>query len=450
MGKGEDIEMKENKVATNHRRSQLSIVNCQLSIIFDRDRWIEIWVTITRNKTRSLLTCFGVFWGILMLVILLGAGAGLKNAVLGETEGVATNSVFFFSDRTSIPYKGFNKGRSWNIRNRDIEAIRRDVEGVDQVAPMIFGASGDKNVVFGVNSGTYQVKGVTPAYFQIEVQNLLYGRLLNEIDERERRKVCTIGESVNDALFHGNDPCGKYIRVNGLYYQVVGVTKSRSQAVNIGGRSDESVFIPFNTLQQSMHLGDIVYFFGVSIFPTEDIGAIITHIKQILFAQNEIAPDDPQAVAVINIAEMFQTFNLLFTGIDVLIWIVGMGTLLAGIIGVSNIMMVTVKERTKEIGVRRALGAKPFDIISQVMSESLLLTAMAGLLGLSAGVFLLDFINRLLLAMPSDEIIIKDPSVNIQTAVIATVILLVCGLLAGLIPAWRAMQIKAIDALRDE
>ena len=219
-----------------------------IRMIFDRDRWIEIWVTITRNKTRSLLTCFGVFWGILMLVILLGAGAGLKNAVLGETEGVATNSVFFFSDRTSIPYKGFNKGRSWNIRNRDIEAIRRDVEGVDQVAPMIFGASGDKNVVFGVNSGTYQVKGVTPAYFQIEVQNLLYGRLLNEIDERERRKVCTIGESVNDALFHGNDPCGKYIRVNGLYYQVVGVTKSRSQAVNIGGRSDESVFIPFNTL----------------------------------------------------------------------------------------------------------------------------------------------------------------------------------------------------------
>ena len=421
-----------------------------IRMIFDRDRWIEIWVTITRNKTRSLLTCFGVFWGILMLVILLGAGAGLKNAVLGETEGVATNSVFFFSDRTSIPYKGFNKGRSWNIRNRDIEAIRRDVEGVDQVAPMIFGASGDKNVVFGVNSGTYQVKGVTPAYFQIEVQNLLYGRLLNEIDERERRKVCTIGESVNDALFHGNDPCGKYIRVNGLYYQVVGVTKSRSQAVNIGGRSDESVYIPFSTLQQSMHLGDIVYFFGVSIFPTEDIGAIITHIKQILFAQNEIAPDDPQAVAVINIAEMFQTFNLLFTGIDVLIWIVGMGTLLAGIIGVSNIMMVTVKERTKEIGVRRALGAKPFDIISQVMSESLLLTAMAGLLGLSAGVFLLDFINRLLLAMPSDEIIIKDPSVNIQIAVIATVILLVCGLLAGLIPAWRAMQIKAIDALRDE
>lgn len=178
--------------------------------------------------------------------------------------------------------------------------------------------------------------------------------------------------------------------------------------------------------------------------------AIIQQAKQIIFQQNEIAPEDPQALGTINIAEMFRTFYLLFMGIDILIWIVGLGTLLAGIIGVSNIMMVTVKERTKEIGVRRALGAKPFDIISQVMSESLMLTAMAGLLGLSTGVFLLDFVNRILTATPSDDIVIKDPSVNIQTAVAATIILLISGLLAGLIPAWRAMQIKAIDALRDE
>lgn len=419
-------------------------------MIFDRDRWIEIWVTITRNKARSLLTCFGVFWGILMLVILLGAGTGLKNAMLEETDGVATNSVFLISDRTSKPYRGFNKGRSWDIRNRDVKAIRHDVEGIDQVAPMIFGASGDKNVVYGENSGSFQVKGAMPAYFHIEVQELLFGRLLNEIDERERRKVCTIGEAVNEVLFHGSDPCGKYIRVNGLYYQVVGVTKSRSQVINIGGRSDESVYIPFSTLQQSMHLGDIVYLLVISIRKTASVEVVVEQSKQILFAQNEIAPDDPQALMVINIAEMFATFELLFTGIDILIWIVGMGTLLAGIIGVSNIMMVTVKERTREIGVRRALGAKPFDIISQVMSESLMLTAMAGLLGLSAGVFLLDFVNRLLVAMPSDEIIIKDPNVHIQTAVVATIILLFCGLLAGLIPAWRAMQIKAIDALRDE
>ena len=264
------------------------------------------------------------------------------------------------------------------------------------------------------------------------------------------RKVCTIGMDVNKALFQNGNPCGKYIRVNGLYYQVVGVTKAKSTNMNINGRSDESVFIPFSTLQQSMNLGDKIFLVAISILPNYDVEAIIQQAKQIIFQQNEIAPEDPQALGTINIAEMFRTFYLLFMGIDILIWIVGLGTLLAGIIGVSNIMMVTVKERTKEIGVRRALGAKPFDIISQVMSESLMLTAMAGLLGLSTGVFLLDFVNRILTATPSDDIVIKDPSVNIQTAVAATIILLISGLLAGLIPAWRAMQIKAIDALRDE
>ena len=199
-----------------------------------------------------------------------------------------------------------------------------------------------------------------------------------------------------------------------------------------------------------MNLGDKIFLVAISILPNYDVEAIIQQAKQIIFQQNEIAPEDPQALGTINIAEMFRTFYLLFMGIDILIWIVGLGTLLAGIIGVSNIMMVTVKERTKEIGVRRALGAKPFDIISQVMSESLMLTAMAGLLGLSTGVFLLDFVNRILTATPSDDIVIKDPSVNIQTAIAATIILLISGLLAGLIPAWRAMQIKAIDALRDE
>ena len=305
-------------------------------------------------------------------------------------------------------------------------------------------------MVYGRKSGTYHVKGVAPAYFEIETQDLLFGRLLNQIDERERRKVCTIGEDVNKALFQNGNPCGKYIRVNGLYYQVVGVTQAKSSNISINGRADESVFIPFSTLQQSMHRGDKIDILAASVYPGYDVNAIIAQSKQIVFQQNQIAPDDPQALMVLNFAEMFGTFLNLFLGIDILVWIVGMGTLLAGIIGVSNIMMVTVKERTKEIGVRRALGAKPFDIISQVMSESLMLTAMAGLLGLSCGVFLLDLANRLLLAIPSDNIIMKDPSVNIQIAVAATLVLLFSGLLAGLIPAWRAMQIKAIDALRDE
>ena len=419
--------------------------------MFDADRWVEIWVTITRNKTRSLLTCFGVFWGILMLVVLLGSGRGLKNAILGDAEGFATNSIFFYTDRTSEPYKGFNKGRWWSMRNRDVENIIREVDAIQDISPILWGETSDKNIVYGQVSGTYNVKGVYPSYFNIETQELHFGRLLNEIDEKERRKVCLIGSQVNDNLFRGADPCGKYIRVNGLYYQVVGVVEQRASGVNIGGRSEESVFLPFSTMQQTLNQGDILHFLCVSAKVGTDMQALIDDIRRIMYAQNEIAPDDPQALGVINIAAQFDTFQLLFTGIDILVWLVGMGTLLAGVIGVSNIMMVTVKERTREIGVRRAIGAKPLDIISQVMSESLVLTAVAGLLGLSTGVFLLDLADRILSAQPAgSDVPLEHPGVDIQTAVAATVVLLLSGLLAGLIPAWRAMQIKAIDAIREE
>ena len=418
--------------------------------MFDADRWIEIWVTITRNKTRSLLTCFGVFWGILMLVILLGSGTGLKNAMFKNVDGFATNSLFFFADRTSEPYRGFNKGRYWNMRNRDVEAIQKEIKGIDAISPVIWGNRSDKNIVYGQVSGTYNVKGVYPAYFRIERQDLHFGRLLNEIDMQERRKVCLIGSRICEELFKNQDPCGKYVRVNGLYYQVVGVVKQIASGVNIGGRAESSVFLPFSTMQQTLNQGDILHFLCVSALPGYSIPQMIDEIEGLLKSQNEISPTDPQAIGVLNIAAQFSMFESLFSGIDILVWLVGLGTLLAGIIGISNIMMVTVKERTREIGVRRAIGAKPWNIISQIMSESLVLTALAGLLGLSSGVFLLDVVDRLLAAQPPDKITILNPGVNISTAVSATVILLICGLLAGLIPAWRAMQIKAIDAIRDE
>ncbi len=423
--------------------------------MFDFDRWIEIWVTITRNKVRSLLTCFGVFWGILMLIILLGSGNGMKNGMYSNIEGFSTNSVFFYSDRTSEPYKGFNKGRYWNMRNRDLESIKSNVEGIEDISPIIWGNRSDKNVVYGQMTGTYNVKGVYPEYFNIETQELHFGRLLNDVDLLERRKVCLIGSDVNSVLFHNADPCGKYIRVNGLYYQVVGVIKGRSRGVNLGGRSEECVMLPFSTMQQTLNQGDILHFLCLSAKRGFPIDKLIDETTAIFKAQNEIAPSDPQAVGVINIAAQFNTFDMLFTGIDILVWFVGMGTLLAGIIGVSNIMMVTVKERTKEIGVRRALGAKPFNIISQVMSESLVLTALAGLLGLSLGVFILDGVDKILSASQNGQsggggTFFLRPEVSIDTAIAATVVLLICGLLAGLIPAWRAMQIKAIDAIREE
>ena len=420
--------------------------------MFDTDRWVEIWVTITRNKARSLLTCFGVFWGILMLVILLGTGIGLKNAIFRNVEGFATNSLFFMTDRTSEPYRGFNKGRYWNMRNRDAEAILREVNGIDAFSPLLWGSRYDNNIVYEQVSGTYNVKGVYPAYFEIEKQNLHFGRLLNDIDLQERRKVCLIGSRICEELFKNADPCGKYVRVNGLYYQVVGVIEQIASGVNIGGRAESSVFLPFSTMQQTLNQGDILHFLCISAVVGHPIQQMIDEIKDLLKRQNEISPTDPQAVMVINLAAQFKVFENLFTGIDTLIWLVGLGTLLAGIIGISNIMMVTVKERTREIGVRRAIGAKPWNIISQIMSESLALTAMAGLLGLSAGVFLMDFVDKLLSAQAAagGDIIILNPNVDIGTAVAATLVLLFCGLLAGLIPAWRALQIKAIDAIREE
>ena len=417
--------------------------------MFDLDRWTEIWVTITRNKTRSLLTCFGVFWGILMLVILLGSGRGMQNGIMRSVNGFATNSAFFFADRTSESYKGFNKGRQWDMRNRDVESIRREVKELSAISPIIWGNSSDKNIVYGMMSGTFNVKAVHPDYFQIETQKLFHGRLLNEVDERERRKVCLIGTKVKEVLFKEEDPCGSYIRVNGIYYQVVGVVQQRASGVNIGGRSEESVFLPFSTMQQTLNQGDIIHFLCVAAKPDVQMLPVINKIKSIIKEQNFISPTDPQAVSAINLAAQFETFNNAFLGIDILIWIVGVGTLLAGIIGVSNIMMVTVKERTKEIGVRRALGAKPWNIISQIMSESLLITAMAGLMGLTVGVFLLDVVDQLI-GDPVGETMLLHPAVSIQVALAATSILLLAGLLAGLIPAWRAMQIKAIDAIREE
>lgn len=418
--------------------------------MFDADRWVEIWVTITRNKTRSVLTCFGVFWGILMLVILLGSGNGMKNGMFAGIEGFATNSVFMWTDRTSEPYKGFNKGRLWNLRNRDVEAIKAHVPGVEYISPIIWGARSDKNIVYGQVTGTYTVKGLYPEYFNIESPIIHYGRVFNEIDLLEKRKVCVIGSEVNKVLFDDKDPCGKYIRANGFYYQVVGVVEAKAN-ISIGGRSSETVFIPFSTMQQTLNQGDILHFLTLSIKKNYNVKQVIDECTGVIKAQNEIAPTDPQAVGLVNLAAQFETFDNLFTGIDILVWLVGMGTLLAGIIGVSNIMMVTVKERTKEIGVRRALGAKPWNIISQVMSESLLLTAMAGLLGLSLGVFILDVVDKVVSAQPSsDGTFFLHPEVSINTAVAATIVLLISGLFAGLIPAWRAMQIKAIDAIREE
>ncbi len=420
--------------------------------MFDLDKWQEIWLTITRNKTRSFFTAFGVFWGILMLTILLGMGNGLENGMMSEIKGFATNSCFFFTDQTSLPYKGFKKGRTWDMHNSDIAVIKANCESLQYLAPMLFGGGmGENNTVHGDKAGTFQVRGCYPDYAKIEEQEIIYGRYINDVDVKECRKVCFIGKTVYDKLFDvGENPLGQTIRSNGIYYTIIGVGSGMSQ-VQIGGQSDEMVVLPFSTMQRAYNLGDQIQFLAATAREGEDAGELEKDITTILKTQNNIAPDDDRAVGSFNISEQFKMFSYLFLGINILIWIVGTGTLLAGAIGVSNIMLVSVRERTKEIGIRRALGAKPRDIITQIMSESLVITSIAGFFGLSLGVGILSLIDNIINNLPAESnIFIKNIIIHFDIALTASFILILMGLLAGMLPANRAMKIKAIEALSEE
>lgn len=419
--------------------------------MFDLDRWQEIWLTITRNKMRSMLTAFGVFWGIFMLVVMSGAGYGLQNGVMAGMEGFAENSAFFFSGMTSEPYKGYRKGRYWNMASGDLEMLRSQIPEIRYISPILFGGRNDHNTVRGDKSGTYSIKGLHPMYNSIEPQRMLYGRYLNDIDIQERRKVCLIGRRIYEELFlAGENPLGQLVRVDGIFYQVVGVCEPVTN-INIGGDSKESVVLPFTVMQQTRNRGDHIDCIAIAAKENVHISDLEKQILNLLKIRHSIAPDDPNAVQSMNVEEQFLMFRKLCLGIHVLIWVVGLGTLLAGVVGVSNIMMVTVRERTREIGIRRALGAKPGAVLMQIMNESLVLTFLAGFFGLAAGVGLLSVVDQALMSQGvQDHTFFLNPQIPFSMAVIAAAVLVVSGLLAGVIPAYRALQIKAIDAIREE
>lgn len=415
--------------------------------MFDLDRWQEIWITITHNKSRSVLTAFGVFWGMLMLVLMVGAGNALEQGMTSQIEGFATNSCFFESNRTTVPYKGFRKGRRWNMTNSDIPVIREKVKELQYISPVLFSGGNDKNVVRGDKNGSYLVKGCYPEYDLIERSKMIYGRYVNDIDIAEKRKVCVIGERIYEVLFHkGEDPTGKQIRVNGIYFQVIGVARSTS-GVSIGGQTTETVVLPFSTMQQAFNQGNIIHFLAATAKKGVPVRVIQDKILEVLKQQHQIAPEDKEAVFNMNIEEQFKMFNYLGIGIAALIWIVGLGTIFAGAIGVSNIMLVTVRERTKEIGIRRALGATPRNIIGQILSESIVLTVLAGITGIVVGVGLLRATG---IVLSQGDQFFKDPQISFGMAVASLLILLVIGTFAGYIPAQRAMMIKPVEAISEE
>ena len=418
--------------------------------MIDFDKWSEIMQALKKNRLRTFLTAFGVFWGIFMLVIMLGSGNGLHNAVYDNMGDFSTNSCFMWTQTTTMSYKGFSRGRRFNFNNGDTEMLLQNIPEIKALSPRLNGWTNTEgnNAIRGDKAGAFSIMGDYPAWNVIDPYEITQGRFINDIDIKENRKVIAIGQKVVESLFlPGENPIGQYIKINGIYFNVVGTFKSKKG----GGQAEheeQNIHMPFTTLQKTYNFGDMVGWYAISAHDDVPVDIVETKARAILKSRHKIHPDDERAIGGFNVAKEFRKMNGLFLGIKTLIWIVGIGTLLAGVIGVSNIMLVIVKERTKEIGIQRALGAKPIKVISQIISESVFLTSLAGILGLSSGVWLVELINRSLANGGGD--MFKNPEVDIKVASIALIVLIISGAFAGLLPASRAVSIKPIDAIRQD
>ena len=412
--------------------------------LFDLDTWEEILLTITRNKTRSFLTAFGIFWGIFMLVALMGGQKGVQDLMKQQFQGFATTSGFIGVMKTSKPYKGFQQGRSWSLDNNDVDRVQQMIPEIDVVTPNLTKWGIRVTYQEKMISGT--LKGLYPVYSQIEEPQIIMGRYINEIDILESRKVCVLGSRIYETLFpEKENPCGKMIEINGIYYQVVGVNMATGN-VSVQGKAETSVIVPFSTMQKNYNMGNKINLLCFTAKQGYAISSVVEKVEKVVKQAHFVHPDDQQAVICVNAEAMFSMVDNLFLGIKLLGWLVGLGTLLAGAIGVSNIMMVTVKERTSEIGIRRAIGAQPKDILQQIISESMVLTILSGMVGISFAVFLLNIVEK----GASTPLAVAHFQINFWGAIGATLLLLILGLLAGLAPAFRAMRIKPIDAIREE
>ena len=413
---------------------------------FDLDTYKEILDTITRNKSRSLLTGFGVFWGVFMLIALMGGGQGLKELLQNNFAGFATNTAMIFAQNTTKPYKGFNKGRSWQMEMSDLQRLRQQTPELDVITPMLFG--GRKNVVYGDKTFSGSTQGVNPDFSKVSAPKIYYGRYINEMDIRQQRKVCVIGKQIFKNFFPGGgDPCGKTVRVDSTYYTIIGVDYRSGNGINIGGRADETITLPQSVLRTAYNRGNDVDIVAVTGKPGVVMSKLSSRMRATIARSHSIDPTDEKGIMVFNTEILFQMLDNLFKGVNFLIWLVGIGTLLAGAIGVSNIMMVTVKERTIEIGIRRAIGATPKMILSQIISESVILTLVAGMSGILFGVAILQMLE---MANTTDGILAAHFQINFWTAIFSAFLICILGGLAGLAPAWRAMSIKPVDAMRDE
>ena len=407
----------------------------------DTDTFREIADSLVRNKRRSLLTGFGVFWGLFMLLFLIGGGAGLKEMLSKNFAGFANNTVILISSNTSKPYKGLQEGRYWDFEYKDVERLRQMVPELDVVAPMISAWSG--NVAYGSHSSSASVKGITADYDRVETSQIKYGRFINEMDVEQERKVCVIGKDIYNELFpDGGDPCGNYVEVGGIHLRVIGVDFN-SGNMSINGRASRTVTMPITVAAKIYHRGNTVDIICITGKSGVKMTSLEGRLRSVMGRQHSFDPTDEQAMVILNTQQIFSIVDNLFRGLNFLIWLVGLGTLLAGAIGVSNIMMVTVKERTVEIGIRRAIGALPGEILSQILMESVSLTLLAGSFGIVFSVLMLSGLE----AITKHEAVFQ---IGFGTAIVAALLLAFLGALAGLAPALRAMNIKPVEAMHDE
>jgi putative ABC transport system permease protein len=407
----------------------------------DIDTFREIGDSLFRNKRRTLLTGFGIFWGLFMLLFLVGGGNGLKQMLSMNFEGFATNTIVIISSNTSKPWKGMKEGRYWQLDRKDVERLRTLMPELDVVAPQV--SNWGQTATYKGNSSSVSIKGISGDYHKVEAPVLKYGRTISDADVEQERKVCVIGKRVYNDLFpEGDDPCGRYIQVGSVFLRIIGVDYS-SGNISINGSASESVMMPFSVAAQLYKRGNTVDIICMTGKKGVKMSTLEGRIRSILSREHLFDPTDDQAVMVLNTEQIFSIVDNLFRGVNFLIWLVGIGTLLAGAVGVSNIMMVTVRERTVEIGIRRAIGAVPRDILSQIIWESVALTLAAGSTGIVFSVLILNVVEALTKHQAAFQI-------SFWTAILAALLLSVLGVLAGLAPALRAMKIKPVDAMRDE
>ncbi len=411
--------------------------------IFDPDNWREIGATLARNKTRTFLTAFGIFWGTAMLAMLHGGATGLSGYMLREVQGMATNLGGMFPNQTSMPYKGYNKGLRWSFNWKDYQSINANVPKIDKLAPVIMRSD---RVAFNDKQKSANVQGVVPDFFDIQTVKLLAGRALNASDLHGRTKNILIGQNISSEFF-GADPTyaiGKSIIIGNQAFTVVGVGKQLSDA-SLMGRVDDCTYIPITTMMGTYNTGTRIDGIMFTARPGYKPSEIFQDVRRIVSCNHPVHPDDTKAFMEFDISDMFERISGIFTGIDLLALFVGFGTLIAGIIGVGNIMWIIVRERTTEIGIRRAIGAKPRDVIAQVLSESMVLTTVAGTAGICFAAMVLGIAD---MVTASPDLGHAGFQLTFAASLTILALFLVLGTIAGLIPAIRAMRIKPVEAMR--